>query len=186
MTRQFGSPTPASEIKLPDEFRIVVARRLDALPTLQIHRQVLAEEKWFFIRQEELADSMEDRERMVRAYAESDNSVFLVAKRGRQVVGFVFVEGGQFQRNRHSGKLQVMVAEFSRGLGIGTALVQHALSWGAENAIITKVGLNVFADNERATKVYRELGFVEEGRLVGEYKDADGTLRDGVLMYRKV
>ena len=44
----------------------------------------------------------------------------------------------------------------------------------------------MFADNTRAVELYRRLGFEEEGRRVREYKLADGTYRDDLLLYRTV
>jgi ribosomal protein S18 acetylase RimI-like enzyme len=46
--------------------------------------------------------------------------------------------------------------------------------------------LSAVATNQRAIKRYRRLGFVEEGQLPREYRRADGTFLDGVLMFRFV
>ena len=47
---------------------------------------------------------------------------------------------------------------------------------------LEKLSLAVYAHNLPALSLYRALGFQEEGRRVGEYRFADGSLRDDVLM----
>jgi RimJ/RimL family protein N-acetyltransferase len=87
---------------------------------------------------------------------------------------------------RHCAKLEIMVAERSRGQGVGRRLMSAAMEWAVAHPTITKVGLSVFSENVRATKLYREFGFVEEGHRVREYRLEDGSYRDDVLMYRWV
>ncbi len=70
--------------------------------------------------------------------------------------------------------------------GVGTALIETALDWATENRVIDKVKLEAVATNRHALALYRNLGFLEEGRLLHEFKKADGAYLDGVLMYRFV
>jgi ribosomal protein S18 acetylase RimI-like enzyme len=49
-----------------------------------------------------------------------------------------------------------------------------------------KIGLSVFATNVNAIRLYKTLGFVEEGRQPREFKVGDGLYADNVLMYRIV
>ncbi len=65
-------------------------------------------------------------------------------------------------------------------------MMASLIEWAEANPIIEKLGLSVFADNERALHIYRTMGFDEEGRRLGEYRMEDGTLRDDVLLYRMV
>jgi RimJ/RimL family protein N-acetyltransferase len=46
--------------------------------------------------------------------------------------------------------------------------------------------LRVFAPNARARRLYERLGFEVEGVLRGEFRVADGTLVDDVLMAREL
>ena len=98
---------------------------------------------------------------------------------------FFDARGGSLLRLRNTGKLEVMVHPDWRGQGIGRALLEAGLAW-AEGSPLHKVGLAVFATNERALHLYTELGFREEGRRPREYRMEDGTLRDDVLLYRMV
>lgn len=163
------------------------ARRIDALHTLALRRQVLAEGEWFITRGDEFTGTVPDEERRVRELAECPNSVFLVARiRPFQVAGLVTIGGGNLARMRHVGKLEIMVDAAHRGQGVGRALLEAAVAWAEDNAVLEKIGLSVFATNERAIALYHSLGFVEEGRRPREYKLADGTYRSDVLLYRYV
>ena len=48
---------------------------------------------------------------------------------------------------------------------------------------IEKVILNVLDTNTRAIKLYKELGFTEEGRQIKAVKQADGEYADMIQMY---
>lgn len=136
---------------------------------------------------EELALTLEEREREIRLLNASPNGRFLVARvPGAQVVGFLVVNGGGLARTRHVGRLELLVARPWRRRGVGRALLGEAVRWAEENPVLTKLSLSVFADNTPAIALYRSLGFVEEGLRRGEYREADGTLRDDLLLARDV
>ena len=67
-----------------------------------------------------------------------------------------------------------------RGRGLGTRLIRAALEAGRE-AGFERIELRVWADNVRAQRLYRSVGFVEEGRLCGDIK-VDGRTIDAVVM----
>jgi ribosomal protein S18 acetylase RimI-like enzyme len=51
---------------------------------------------------------------------------------------------------------------------------------------VERVELSVFTHNTRAISLYRKLGFVEEARLYGVCKLADGSYYDDLMMVRWV
>ena len=64
-----------------------------------------------------------------------------------------------------------------RGIGIGKALLKALLDWAKENPLIEKVSLGVLSTNQRAISLYKQMGFLEEGRLIKEYKLNHGDAR---------
>lgn len=106
----------------------------------------------------------------------------LVAELDGQVVGLIglHVKSG---RMRHSATVGMMVHEAFQGRGIGTALMAAILDLADRWLNLHRVELEVFPDNERALRLYRRFGFVEEGRK----RDAvwrDGRYSDLLVMAR--
>jgi len=95
-------------------------------------------------------------------------------------------ENGPHRRIAHRGTCGFSVAKQWRGKGIGTTLLQTLIEWAGANPLIEKVGLAVFANNEQAIRLYRKLGFVEEGRRPREMKLGPGQYVDDIMMYRFV
>lgn len=167
------------------DLRVEAARPRDALPILGVHRDVLAEGTWFATRPDELRLTLEDQEERIRTAP--DRGILLVARLpSRPVVGWLALTQGGLARTAHTARVEVMVAASARGQGVGRGLLAAALEWAAEHPSIAKVGLAVYAHNDRAIGLYTSMGFREEGRRVGEYRMEDGTFRDDVLMCRWV
>jgi len=178
--RRWRTPSPQGEVVVEE------ARPEDARDLLALHLQVLGEGRWFITEPHEFRGSVEHKARQTHELHRASNSVFLVARRGGRLLGFLTVQGGVLRRMRHSGKLEIMVHPSARGQGIGRALMAACIDWAVGNPEIRKLGLNVFADNERAIALYRRFGFQEEGHREHEYRMADGTWRDDLLMFRFV
>lgn len=158
----------------------------DGPALLALMQGVLAEGRWFFSYPDELAPDEHALEARLLRLDAQDNGHVRLAVADRQVVGLASIRGGQPRRLRHVGHLEVRVAATHRGRGIGRALVASLLQQAADGPVLRKVSLAVFADNAPAIALYRSLGFAEEGRRVGEYREDDGRLRDDLLMARWV
>jgi [ribosomal protein S18]-alanine N-acetyltransferase len=114
-------------------------------------------------------------ERAAQFARAADGSVVAVA--GSHVVGMLHVEA-----SRHGfGELAMLVDRDWRGRGVGSALVQAAIS-RARGQGLHKLCLEVFAHNTAAIALYRTSGFVEEGRRTGQYRRASGELWDSIVM----
>ncbi|KAL3462761.1 acyl-CoA N-acyltransferase [Aspergillus heterothallicus] len=60
--------------------------------------------------------------------------------------------------------LGISFAAGHRGKGYGGEVINWALDWAFQHAGLHRVSLGAFSYNENALKLYRKLGFVEEGR----------------------
>lgn len=80
----------------------------------------------------------------------------------------------------HIGDVAIIVANTSRGLGLGRALMEMAIEW-ARAVRLEQLGLAVFITNVRAISLYRSLGFVDEQVLPKRVRLPDGD-RDVLLM----
>jgi putative acetyltransferase len=65
---------------------------------------------------------------------------------------------------RHTGSLGMMVHDQFQGRGIGRQLLAALLDVADNYLGLTRVQLEVFADNVRAIRLYESMGFEHEGR----------------------
>mgnify|MGYP002882586694 CR=1 FL=1 len=170
----------------PVPLQVEHAQSRDAHAILQLYKQVLTEDQWFITHREEFVGTVGWQRRIIVELTRRENACCLVARQGDSIAGVVTVQGGRLGRMQHVGKIETFVDRHHRGLGVGRALMTSVIAWSETNPILSKLGLYVFEDNERAIQLYRSCGFEVEGRRDGEYREPDGTLRADLLMYRWV
>lgn len=173
MTRN-QSPQTILKPSVASEVRIRQAEPEDAAELIAYFRRVFAEPGINLITEaDEFAPTIEAESRIIREFARTTNSLFLVAESGGQIVGQLTLEGGKRRNVRHAAVLGITVARDWRGQGIGRRLMEHAIRWARDGRLLTRIELHVFARNEGAIHLYRALGFELEGRRRG------AVIRDG-------
>jgi ribosomal protein S18 acetylase RimI-like enzyme len=101
-----------------------------------------------------------------------------------EVIGLLMLEGAPLLRLHDVARLNMAVLRAHRGKGVGKALMQYATEVADASGRIRKIELLTRVNNERAIRLYTNLGFVEEGRLRARLKIEDGTYLDDVCMAR--
>jgi ribosomal protein S18 acetylase RimI-like enzyme len=81
----------------------------------------------------------------------------------------------------HVGEVRVIVDPERRGRGIGRALARHAVLQALELGL-TKMMVEVVADQEPTIAMFRSHGFDPEALLKDHVRDADGELRDLMIL----
>ena len=107
--------------------------------------------------------------------------LWLVAEHENAIIGEVDITVNHLKRVAHNGKLTVGVLESWQGLGLGSALMAHALDW-AQSHGLTRIELSVFASNVKARALYQKFGFAEAGIRFGFIKHEDGSTEDDIVM----
>ena len=87
--------------------------------------------------------------------------------------------------SRHVGEVRVIVDPDCRGRGVGRALARRALLVALELGL-TKLVIEVVADQEPAIAMFRSLGFVPEALLTDHVRDQSGRLRDLMVLAHAV
>lgn len=151
-----------------------------------MYRRVLEEGEWFITYPDEFQGTEDWQAKIIREWNAETNSRFMVARLSGRILGAISISGGTKERTRHVGMIEVFVDRSARGRGVGKALMGAAIHWAESNLILRKLALHVFEDNRRAVQLYTELGFKAEGRLVGEFQEMDGTLRNDLVLARPV
>lgn len=90
------------------------------------------------------------------------DGVRLVAELDGEIVGAMNIRRGPIRANRHVCDFGVCLTEAARGQGLGRAFLEVLEVW-AEEVGVTRIELCVFAHNERAQRLYRSMGYQDEG-----------------------
>ena len=85
----------------------------------------------------------------------------------------------------HVGELRLVVAPSHRGAGLGRELARRALV-EAVGAGLTKLVVEVVAEQGAALGLFTELGFTGEALLVDHIRDRSGQLRDLMVLAHHV
>jgi RimJ/RimL family protein N-acetyltransferase len=155
------------------------ARPADAEPLARLYAAVRAEGRWLVT--PPTAVSPPSEALFIGELIRADESAVIIAEASGEVVGNSLVMTDRDVSSRHVGVLSITVADGWRDVGLGTALVAAAQDWVRDRGL-SRLALSVFPDNARAIAVYTRAGFVREGIRRRQYRQADGTYRDELLM----
>lgn len=118
-------------------------------------------------------------EHLQRDLMEAGTPVFY-AIADKQVIGWCSIYPETHICHAHRSRLVTGLLPAFRGLGLGSKLLQTALSKAAQNGV-EKVELYVYTDNLPAIHLYTKMGFAQEG-LVRQYRKYQGEYKDALLM----
>lgn len=117
-----------------------------------------------------------------RLQSPEPNTHYLVAELDGKVVGMIGIHG-KTGRKSHCAGIGMMVHDAYQGRGIGTALMAAAIDLADRWLGLMRLELDVYPDNEPARRLYRKMGFVEEG-VQKKAVFRDGQYVDLVMMAR--
>jgi ribosomal protein S18 acetylase RimI-like enzyme len=124
-----------------------------------------------------------DDPEVVHAWTRPD-AARAIAVDGEDVVGYTAVVA-LHGWSRHVGEVRVIVDPDHRGRGIGRTLARHAVL-EALNLGLTKMVVEVVADQESTVGMFRSLGFEPEALLSDHVRDQSGELRDLMVLAHSV
>lgn len=110
------------------------------------------------------------------------DGLYIVAEDGDVLAAHLLLDPMGMERLAHVLRLTIVVYPTHQGQGLGKRLLQHAIHWAQQDQRFDKIELNVRATNQRAIRLYKSLGFVEEGRLIKRIKISDGEYLDDIAM----
>lgn len=124
------------------------------------------------------------RKRIAEMAQPGTSDISLVGLRDGELVA----SAGLFRRSpalrqRHVASVGISVAREAQGQGVGAAMLEAVVDFADNWAQVLRMELTVFADNERAVRLYEKFGFVVEGRHRGDTLRA-GRYADSLTMAR--
>jgi RimJ/RimL family protein N-acetyltransferase len=111
----------------------------------------------------EFSLTVEQEQQFIADRAADDNSLFLVAEAGGEIVGVLTLRGGARRSTRHEAILGITVAKEWRSRGLGDALMSRAIEWARQSEVLARIELQVFTSNTTAVRLYQKHGFEIEG-----------------------
>ena len=118
-----------------------------------------------------------------RRLSENVDSVYnLVAIIDERIVGMVSVDTFPHKpRRRHAGVIGISVHADWQGKGLGKELMRAIIDFADNWLNLTRLELEVYADNEAAIHLYERFGFEVEGTL-RQHAFRDGRYVDSKMM----
>lgn len=165
--------------RLGREIVIRPAEATDAAGLLRLSNEIRAEGVYYVAEEPRL--SVEEYAEYLRLL-DPDRNLVLAALDGTRVVGTTTVIAGYLRKTSHVAEIGIGIAADHRAAGLGRAMLTTAADWAYQRGLV-RLELSVFASNERALALYRQLGFSEEGRRRAKYL-IDGRYVDEIIMGR--
>ena len=164
-------------------YKVSSAREKDAAALSQLRLQIDGETENMDREQGEAFLDEADFANIIRTDTEHRRNLFLVAAVQDEIVGFSRCQGSDLTRSAHKVEFGVGVLQAYWGYRIGGHLLQESIAWADSNDI-TKIALHVLETNEKATRLYKKLGFEIEGVLKNDKRLSDGTYYNTIVMGR--
>ncbi|CEQ22955.1 GNAT family acetyltransferase [[Clostridium] sordellii] len=87
----------------------------------------------------------------------------IIEGNNKKVVGLASLNVNASPRIRHSASIGISVHVDYQGMGIGKKLMKELIDLSDNWLMLVRLELGVYPDNEKALKLYKSLGFEEEG-----------------------
>ena len=156
--------------------------RLDDAEGLAAHVKRIAEDAEGFspARPEEVR-TLEQYRPILEETCNDPRVLFLVAERADRIVGEVNLRlFSRYSATSHVRVFGIGLDREVRRQGLGERMTRMAIEWAKQNGV-TRIELQVFADNSAAQALYEKMGFVREGVRRGLFRFGDRAV-DDVLM----
>ena len=147
-------------------------REEDAQMLLDYLKTTCGETRYLVKEPEEITMTIEEEEAFIRKQNDSENSVMLLGFLNGRYVGNCSLMGNGPLRYRHR-------------VSIGRAMIGTLLKIAGEKGF-EQVELEVVKGNERAIRLYREMGFEICGTFPNNMKYKDGSYADAYWMVKRL
>ncbi len=126
--------------------------------------------------------SAAEQERQIRMLNTELNLIAALEINQNIVGGMGIFVGGASMKSRSFCNLGIHLVKDARGKGLGGKMLSYGIEW-ARNKKYHKICLSVFGDNDRAIRLYKHYGFVEEGRRLEQYQLGDHYVDELLMAY---
>ncbi len=153
----------------------------DAKAVLAFLDEVAGETDYLDFGRGELGMTEEEEVEFLEKKRQSAHDLLLIAWIDDEVAGTLGFNSGHRPRRRHAGEFGISVRKRFWGMGVGSLLVDTLVDWARRGNVVTKINLQVRADNGRAIGLYERKGFEREGRILNAIR-LDGKTFDALCL----
>jgi RimJ/RimL family protein N-acetyltransferase len=158
----------------------------DAENLIKYVKKVSGETDFLTFSPDEFKTTVEKQKEYLKKYCERDNCLTIIAVNNEnRVVGMLDFKGGAKSRTMHSGEFGITVLKGYWGKGIGKAMINYLIDWARNLGTVRKIDLKVRSDNNRAIKLYKNMGFIVEGEI-SRFFYIDGAFYSVLCMGLKI
>ena len=125
------------------------------------------------------------REDALAYWFSRDHEVF-VAQDGGEIVGTYYLRPNQQGGGAHVANCAYMTAPYASGRGVGRAMAAHSLDHAKARGFRAMQFNFVVASNERAVRLWQELGFQVVGRIPAAFRHPTLGPVDALVMHRRL
>ena len=148
---------------------------------------ILSDERTFITYQGE-KESLENETKYLNSKLKeikNKKAVLLLVLADKKLIGISGIDM-RTKTQRHIGLLGISIAKEFRGEGIGKLLLETVINEATNNlSTLEIILLGVYSKNTLALNMYKQFGFIEEGRLPNGVKLKNGY-DDQIYMYKNV
>ena len=141
------------------EVSIQICGKSDAEELIKTLKIYVGDSEYIPMNPDEFKLTVEEEEKYIQDYIDSENSILLVAKYKGKIVGNIDVTGSKRDAMKHTAMIGMGMMKEWRNIGLGKALMDCAINWAEQNPILEKLWLEVFADNESGMALYKKMWF---------------------------
>lgn len=159
-------------VTLKNQKQVVIrqAETKDAEKLLHCLKKYISQSDFLPKHDYEIKLTVEQEMDWINSYLKNDNSILLVAEYENQLIGNIDVTGSQRERMKHTGMIGMGMLEEWRNAGLGTHLMENAIAWARQNAILEMLWLQVYTANLSALHLYKKMGFIDNGTIKNYFK----------------
>ena len=134
---------------------------------------------------EEIKLTVDQEKEWICTFLENENCLLLVAEYGNKIIGNIDLTGSRRKIMEHTAVVGMGLLPEWRNSGLGSALLSTSIEWAKQNPVLEIIWLQVYVENEPALKLYRKMGFEENG-IIKEFFKRNGKYFDNLTMSMKV
>lgn len=121
----------------------------------------------------EMVTDITEEESWIRTLIARPNALLLVAEHNGQLIGNIDLTGNSRKVMQHTAVVGMGMLSEWRNVGLGTALLEKAISWAKDNEILEMLWLQVYTANTAGIQLYQKMGFQENGTIPQFFKHED-------------